>query len=145
RCRTKIVRRIDVRSRANQQVCAFDIVAITRPVQRRCTVTFGDVDVRAFLQKGLERVPVAVPRRIKKRRPDGPKQHGSRHDDTNAQRKTCRNEFFHMPDNVSNESLPSLPPTFSTGTPILSISVTSRLAIDGFSLYTIWRPPLRVP
>jgi hypothetical protein len=39
----------------------------------------------------------------------------------------------YTPESVSSGSLPVLPPIFSTGTPILSISVTSRLAIVGLS------------
>src|SRR5205807_9279075 len=49
------------------------------------------------------------------------------------------------PDNVSSGSFPVLPPMRSTGTAILSISVTSRFAIVGLSVYARWRPPLSVP
>src|SRR6266496_768887 len=48
----------------------------------------------------------------------------------------------HTPDNVSISSLPVLPPTCSTGTSSLSISVTSRFAIVGLSAYVRCRPPL---
>src|SRR5882672_3092922 len=48
-------------------------------------------------------------------------------------------------DNVSSGSLPVLPPIRSTGTSILSISVTSKFAIVGLSEYERWRPPLSVP
>ena len=39
----------------------------------------------------------------------------------------------YTPGKVSIATLPVLPPTFSTGTPILSMMVTSRLALEGLS------------
>ena len=51
----------------------------------------------------------------------------------------------YIPDSVSIGSLPVLPPICSTGTSILSISVTSRFAIDGLSVYVEMPAALEPP
>ncbi len=57
----KIVRRVHLGAGAKQQVGAFEVILVARPVKGRCAVGFGCVDVRFLLQKSTEGIPVAVP------------------------------------------------------------------------------------
>ena len=80
----------------------------------------------------------AAQRRIDTRR-------AARHDAAIDERSQRRHRMLTRRTSVSIGSLPVLPPICSTGTSSLSISVTSRFAIDGLSVYARCRPPLSRP
>ena len=113
----------------NEQASAVEIIAMAGPMQRGRAVGLGRVDVGALLDQRPQGVAVAVLRRGHQRRAHricGGAGGGARAGDEQQHQRRP-----HQSDTVSIGSLPVLPPTRSTGTSILSMSVTSRLAIEG--------------
>ena len=98
------------------------------PMQRGRAVAIGPVDVHTLLDQRAHGVAVAVLRRRHERWAGraGGDDDGAGADDEHQQARRP-----HQRDTVSIGSLPVLPPRRSTGTSILSMSVTSRLAIEG--------------
>src|SRR5687767_1757343 len=110
RRRADVVSRVHIRAGTNEAIDLDQIIVVRGPVERRRAVTGG-----GFLRM---------------------RRYGKQHRTQRPQRtqRTPCTRCTHYSASVSSCTLPVLPPMRSTGTSILSISVISKLAIDGLSV-----------